>query len=81
MVPLTDAARLLVASEAMIGVVLAGVFLAALATDRATSWDEPFDLTGLVKGKARCWVRVRCASALDRDVAVVHGVWVRGTIE
>lgn len=52
-----------------------------LAANRALSWDDEFDLTEQVRGKPRCWLRVRCESSLDRDIAVVHGVRIGGLVE
>jgi hypothetical protein len=52
-----------------------------LAENRALSWYDELDLTDTVTGKARCFLRVRYASELDRDVALVHGIRIGGKVE
>ncbi|MEN6301530.1 MAG: DUF4838 domain-containing protein [Armatimonadia bacterium] len=52
-----------------------------LAENKKLAWDDEFNLTDLVRGKSKCYVRARVTSALDQDVAAVHGFRLKGRIE
>ncbi len=52
-----------------------------LAENKSLTWHDEFDLTDTVKGRPRLFVRVRAGSTLDREVAAVHGIRLRGSIQ
>lgn len=68
-------------TTAVVEVSVDGENWSPLAENRALSWYDELDLTDTVTGKARCFLRVRYASELDRDVALVHGIRIGGKVE
>ena len=51
-----------------------------LAENKSLTTHDEFDLTEAIQGKPRGFLRVRYTSTLDREVAVVHGVRLKGSI-
>jgi hypothetical protein len=52
-----------------------------LAENKALTIHDEFDLTEIVKGQARLWLRVRYASTLDQEAAAVHTIKIKGHIQ
>lgn len=52
-----------------------------LAENRSLARHDEFDLSDTVKGKQRCFVRIRSTSTLDQEIAIVHGIHLEGKIE